>query len=142
MHTMRMALAAAVTFSIVLATSGTAFAQGTSIWETRADFILQLDRALGTQAVYPATPDFQDVSTSSPYYGYIEVAFQAAPLSWRLKATTLQAVAGRLQQKKRRTRGGPRMKNVWYTMPHVTLSGRHWCRSGGIACPPLLSLNG
>ncbi|EQD46636.1 S-layer domain protein, partial [mine drainage metagenome] len=35
-----------------------------------------LDLQLGIKPVYPATPTFSDVPASSPYYGYIEAAFQ------------------------------------------------------------------
>lgn len=61
---------------MVFSAMGTAFAQSSAALVDRADFIMQLDRSLDIQPVYPATPDFQDVSPSSPYYGYIEAAFQ------------------------------------------------------------------
>ncbi len=46
-------------------------------YETRAEFVQSLDVALGVQPVYPATPDFTDVPSSSSYYGYIEAAYQS-----------------------------------------------------------------
>lgn len=69
-------LGAVVGFSMVLATAGGAAAQSSGAFENRADFIFQLDKALGIKPVYPATPNFQDVSPSNPYYGYVEAAFQ------------------------------------------------------------------
>lgn len=41
----------------------------------RAQFVYDLDRALGISPIYPAVPDFTDVPPSSPYYGYIEAAY-------------------------------------------------------------------
>ncbi|MHB1980782.1 MAG: S-layer homology domain-containing protein [Sulfobacillus sp.] len=46
-------------------------------YETRAEFVQSLDVALGVQPIYPATPDFTDVPSSSSYYGYIEAAYQS-----------------------------------------------------------------
>lgn len=58
----------------------TAFASGTSAtappYVTRAQFVRDLDVALGVAPVYPATPTFSDVPTTNPYYGYVEAAFQ------------------------------------------------------------------
>lgn len=45
-------------------------------WVTRAEFVVLLDKALFITPVYPATPDFTDVTASSPNYGYIEAACQ------------------------------------------------------------------
>lgn len=43
---------------------------------TRGQFIRDLDIALGLTAVYPPTPTFSDVPKSSPYYGYVEAAYE------------------------------------------------------------------
>jgi hypothetical protein len=45
-------------------------------YETRAEFVYNLDRALGVQPVDPGTPDFIDVPPTSPYYGYVEAAYR------------------------------------------------------------------
>lgn len=50
-------------------------------YETRAEFVQSLDQVLGAAPIYPATPDFTDVPATSPYYGYIEAAYQAGWIS-------------------------------------------------------------
>lgn len=61
--------------AMLLGTQGMAGASsGTAI--TREQFIYDFDRANNIQPVYPAIPDFSDVPASSPYYGFIEAAYQ------------------------------------------------------------------
>jgi len=48
---------------------------------SRAQFIYEFDRAANIQPVYPEVPDFTDVTSTSPYYGYIEAAFKAGIIS-------------------------------------------------------------
>lgn len=77
---MRAAFGLATATSLMLATVGTAgvASAATAVsYETRADFIYRLDMQLGIKPVYPATPTFKDVAARSPYYGYIEAAYQA-----------------------------------------------------------------
>ena len=74
---LRVVLGTVATASLVLGAMGVAFAQSTTTYETRADFIYQLDTQLGIKPVYPPTPNFSDVPTTSTYYGYIEAAYQA-----------------------------------------------------------------
>lgn len=56
-----------------------AYAQGSTAPSvvTRAQFVYSLDVANNLQPVYPSSPTFTDVQPSSPYYGYIEAAYQA-----------------------------------------------------------------
>ncbi len=77
MKGLRTALVALATASLVLGATGVVFAQGTSSYETRADFVYKLDMQLGIKPVYPSTPTFSDVPTNNVYYGYIEAAYQA-----------------------------------------------------------------
>lgn len=48
---------------------------------SRAQFVEDLLVSLHIQPVYPATPDFKDLPSSSPYYGYIEAAYQDGLIS-------------------------------------------------------------
>ena len=48
-----------------------------AVYETRAQFVVQLDQSLGIQKISPAVPTFSDVPTSNPDYRYIEAAYQA-----------------------------------------------------------------
>ena len=48
---------------------------------SRAEFIYEFDRTADIQPVYPPTPDFTDVPSSSPYYGYIEAAYKDGIIS-------------------------------------------------------------
>lgn len=60
---------------LTLAAGGQAWAQSSSAFETRADFVYKLEVMLGIQPIYPTFNDFSDVPSSSPYYGYIEAAY-------------------------------------------------------------------
>lgn len=75
MRKVRVAFAATMALSLMLPLIGSA-AAASGTYETREDFIYQLDKSLGIQPVYPTTPDFADVTPSNPYYGYIEAADQ------------------------------------------------------------------
>lgn len=71
--------AAAVALMAILAVGSlgtTAAAQGNQSFETRADFVYNLDVKLGIQPIYPVFADFSDVSPDNPYYGYIEAAYR------------------------------------------------------------------
>ncbi|MDA8344244.1 MAG: S-layer homology domain-containing protein [Thermaerobacter sp.] len=82
MHKFRTVLSVVATTAMVLGTMGVAAAAGTtSSNETRADFIMQLDQQLSISSVNPSTPTFTDVPASSPYYGYIEAAYQKGYIS-------------------------------------------------------------
>ncbi len=48
---------------------------------SRAEFIYEFDRTAGIQPVYPQVPDFADVPSTSPYYGYIEAAYKNGIIS-------------------------------------------------------------
>jgi len=48
---------------------------------TRAQFIYEFDRTANIQPVYPQVPDFTDVPSTSPYYGYIEASLKAGIVS-------------------------------------------------------------
>ena len=48
---------------------------------SRAEYIYQFDRTAGIQPVYPQVPDFADVPSTSPYYGYIEAAYKNGIIS-------------------------------------------------------------
>ena len=74
---LRVALGAFAVTALTLGTMGIAFAQGSTSYETRADFVYKLDLQLGIKPVYPSTATFSDVPTSNAYYGYIEAAYQA-----------------------------------------------------------------
>lgn len=67
--------------TLVFSTMGAVSAQGSGGFESRAAFIKELDVQLGIAPVYPTSPDFTDVPSSSPYYGYIEAAFQRGFIS-------------------------------------------------------------
>lgn len=54
--------------------TNSALAASSTTYETRAEFIYNLDRALNVAPVYPATQQFSDVPQSNPYYGYIAAA--------------------------------------------------------------------
>ena len=69
-------LLAAVSVAGMLALTSAAGASAASAYTTRAQFVYALDQAMGIQPVNLAQPDFQDVPTTSPYYGYIEAAYQ------------------------------------------------------------------
>ena len=69
------AFAAVATVATLVSTGGGAFAANAG-YITREQFVYDLDRAIGLQPITPATPDFTDVPQSSPYYGYIEAAYQ------------------------------------------------------------------
>lgn len=77
----RRAIALALGAAVILAQTGAALAQSSGGFETRAEFIMGLDEAMGIQPVYPAQPDFKDVPASSAYYGYIEAAYRAEYIS-------------------------------------------------------------
>ena len=85
MHKFRTALSVVATTAMVLGTMGVAAAAGTtsssSVNETRAEFVMQLDESLGISPVSPSTPTFTDVPASSQYYGYIEAAYQKGYIS-------------------------------------------------------------
>lgn len=63
--------------AMFLSQIGTSLAQTPAGYETRGQFIMQLDRALGIQPIHPVQPDFRDVPPANPYYGYIEAAYRA-----------------------------------------------------------------
>lgn len=71
----RIVVAALATVALVAGTGAGAFASGNG-YITREQFVYDLDRAIGLQPVSPTKPDFTDISVSSPYYGYIEAAYQ------------------------------------------------------------------
>ncbi len=71
----RIAIAALITLATIGCTSAGAFAAG-PVHVTRQQFVYDLDRAIGLAPVSPAQSDFTDISASSPYYGYIEAAYQ------------------------------------------------------------------
>jgi len=71
----RIAIAALATLATMTSTGVGVFAAGPG-YVTRQQFVYDLDRALGLQPVSPAQSDFTDISSSSPYYGYIEAAYQ------------------------------------------------------------------
>lgn len=54
-----------------------AFASTTATVVTRAQWTYDFGVANNITPVYPATPTFSDVPSSSPYYGYIEAEYQA-----------------------------------------------------------------
>ena len=54
-----------------------ASAQTTATVLTRAQFVYDFAVANNLAPVYPSTPTFKDVPASSPYYGYIEAAYEA-----------------------------------------------------------------
>jgi len=78
---LRKALVAVAGIAMVAGTMGlgaaAADAASTSGCVSRAQFVYEFDIASGIAPVYPATPDFSDVPTSSPYYGYVEAAYRA-----------------------------------------------------------------
>ena len=77
MRRLRMGAAVAMATSLLVSGLGALpAAHAASNYENREDFIYQLDKALGIKPVYPATPEFSDVPTTDPYYGYIEAAYQ------------------------------------------------------------------
>ncbi len=65
----------AAVVSLATAFGSTTFA-ATPQYITRAQYVHDLDIALGVAPVFPATPTFSDVPKSNPYYGYIEAAYQ------------------------------------------------------------------
>ncbi len=69
-------LLAATSVAGMLALTSAAGASAATAYTTRAQFVYALDQAMGIQPVYPTQSDFQDVPTTSPYYGYIEAAYQ------------------------------------------------------------------
>ena len=71
----RIAITALAVAATLVSTGLGAFAAGNGN-VNREQFVYDLDRAVGLQPVIPATPDFTDVPQSSPYYGYIEAAYQ------------------------------------------------------------------
>lgn len=71
----QIAIAALATLAMVASTGAGAFAAGPS-YVTRQQFVYDLDRAIGLQPVSPAASDFTDIGPSSPYYGYVEAAYQ------------------------------------------------------------------
>lgn len=71
----RIAITALAVAATLVSTGLGAFAAGNGN-VNREQFVFDLDRAVGLQPVTPATPDFTDVPQSSPYYGYIEAAYQ------------------------------------------------------------------
>ncbi len=73
--------ASMLTVSATLGGTAAAAAAKTPPAVSRAQFIYQFDRADNIQPVYPQVPDFTDVPSSSPYYGYIEAAFKAGIIS-------------------------------------------------------------
>lgn len=77
MKGLRAALSILATGSLLMATAAVASAQGTTAYETRADFVYRLAMQVGVKPVYPATPTFSDVPASNAYYGYVEAAYQA-----------------------------------------------------------------
>ncbi len=50
-------------------------------FETRSEFIVQLDQSLGIHEVSPATPAFSDVPITNPDYKYIEGAYLSGIIS-------------------------------------------------------------
>lgn len=81
MRILRWATALLLGAVMVLTQVGAALAQTPTGFETRAQFIVQLDRALGIGPTAPAVPDFKDVPSTSPDYGYIEAAYRAGYIS-------------------------------------------------------------
>jgi len=82
LNRLRKALVAVASVAMVAGTMGLGAAAASAASTTtscvsRAQFIYQFDVAAGITPVYPATPDFSDVPSSSPYYGYIEAAYKA-----------------------------------------------------------------
>ena len=71
----RVAVTAVAVMATLASTGPGAFAAGGGA-VTREQFVYDLDRAIALQPVTPATPDFTDVSSTTPYYGYIEAAYQ------------------------------------------------------------------
>jgi hypothetical protein len=71
----RIAIAALASLATVVSTGVGAFAAQPG-YVTREQFVYDLDRAIGLQPITPAQSDFTDISSSSPYYGYIEAAYQ------------------------------------------------------------------
>ncbi len=71
----RIAVAAVAVMATLASTGAGAFAASNGA-VTREQFVYDLDRAIGLQPITPATPDFTDVSPATPYYGYIEAAYQ------------------------------------------------------------------
>ncbi len=69
-------LAVASVAGILSLTSAAGASASAAAYTTRAEFVYALDVAMGIQPVNPAQPNFQDVPTSNPYYGYIEAAYQ------------------------------------------------------------------
>ena len=79
LHKLQKLVVAVGTAAMLFGTMGAvgASAQTTATVVTRAQFVYNFDVANNLAPVYPATPSFSDVPPSSPYYGYIEAAFQA-----------------------------------------------------------------
>jgi len=71
----RIAVAALTALGMLVGTGVGASAAGQT-HVTRQQFVYDLDRAIGLQPVSPAHSDFTDISAASPYYGYIEAAYE------------------------------------------------------------------
>lgn len=81
MRTLRWATALLLGAAVALAQVGSTLAQTPAGFETRAQFVAQLDKALGIAPISPAVADFRDVPTTDPNYGYIEAAYRAGYIS-------------------------------------------------------------
>ncbi len=78
---MKRILVGVLGIALLAATAGQAAASGQGAYETRAAFVEHLDVALGITPVHPAKGEFKDVPASSPYYGYIEAAYEKGFIS-------------------------------------------------------------
>ena len=79
LHKLRKIVVAVGTAAMLFGTMGAigASASTTATVLTRAQFVYDFAVANNLAPVYPTTPTFSDVPASSPYYGYIEAAYQA-----------------------------------------------------------------
>lgn len=77
MRKFRAIVTAVASAGMVIGTLGAAAAASQPSYETRAEFVYALDVQLGIQPVNGAPQNFSDVPSSSPYFGYIEAAYQA-----------------------------------------------------------------
>jgi len=68
-------LAAALAFPLVA--SGPAASAATPSYVTRGQYVEELLTAVGVQPATSAQQNFSDVPPSSPYFGYVEAAYQA-----------------------------------------------------------------